>query len=801
MLGTWTLNASPQFRSSHSAPGTVAHPEFGKTPFDFTLKALVVDDVQATYRPDLIDPVTEEPLSGGATFTAKAYITPSTTDQGEEDDRRLVYKAEIFTNGGEINRIIYGETTLPGAGETTITVEWDGKGSGNSLPGGTEYGVAFTATYESNPSVTFENSGSYLFTITPGMGPGDLAPASANWIEIDPNPYIPYTADELQHTFDAEGDPAWWDDDGDGVPDRFPDHDNDLEPDFQAGDDPPGITIRANLSKSGYDLTQWELRILAEDGSVLHSYLEPDADNRFGWQDGYYEWPWSEIPSDLEPQELRVEIIPTRCRKTKADIQVLGQGTPEPLCGPHPALEGKVQFGEKEGVLEILDASTGAVIATSDPVPYPGAEDALLAALDVVGLGPTLELSASNDELIMKHRAVDKFIKVRYRVPKAKAGDKQFIEFKVRSTVSNPTGFTVNLPRKATEPSEVLFEETFTLTGSGSSGGRSIRISEPEGSSFSTFDYGSGKVRPGADPDAGYAEGDAQDGLEWERGEQGVKLGLAAALTPREKRSKGFRSKLPTTGDALRAGGFESLIFERVGTGIKAWTRVKNQAKRLYISGHGLSGGGIYVDEGSVYPELVGDGWKDSLQLVIIAGCSVLNIGNYNRWAGYDSESPGIDWKDAAKPGCVLLGYNATAPAANLKEAPPSDFIDTRILQRYRLQLPIQQGQYASGPEAHAMAWLVANASMETRLADDACAITDNYYYFIKCESKKGREPVIDPHQQNDDGAVSTERDIYRIHRDSWTLRGPSAWNSIPKMHKKLMRDLPNAAASQSERI
>lgn len=103
------------------------------------------------------------------------------------------------------------------------------------------------------------------------------------------------------------------------------------------------------------------------------------------------------------------------------------------------------------------------------------------------------------------------------------------------------------------------------------------------------------------------------------------------------------------------------------------------------------------------------------------------------------------------------------------------------------------------------MAWLVANASMEVRLADNACAITDQYYYFIRVLSRSiNGDRVTDPHNQNDYGARSKERGIWRVHRDHWDKLGPTDFKyMIPETAsgKKLMRSLPDAGPGEADRI
>jgi hypothetical protein len=368
VLGPWRVEGAPQFGDRNLLisleeqlliPGS---PRAGSTPFDFTLSGLIVKDVQAAYRPDTVDPASEQTFSAGAIFTGKASIVPF---GGNTSNYRLVYKAEIFANGApkqDVVRTIYGQTSSPGLGESTITVDWDGKGNnGQALPGDTIYGVSITAMLSNDAADTLlEDTTGFIFSTTPGVGPAGVAQASGLF-EITPNPYIPYTAEEQVHGFDEEGYPSWVDLDGDGEID-FPDHNNDGEPDYQAGDPPPGITIRANLSRAGYNLSGWQLNVYAEDGALLHRAEDLDAQGRFG-ESGEYEWTAADIPSDLEPQELRVEIIPTYCRQTTADLQVLARTEQE--CGPSAPVDGTVALGVP------VDVSLVRFGKTTSSGPYP----------------------------------------------------------------------------------------------------------------------------------------------------------------------------------------------------------------------------------------------------------------------------------------------------------------------------------------------------------------------------------------------------------------------------------------------
>ncbi|MEW6283832.1 MAG: hypothetical protein AB1758_34790, partial [Candidatus Eremiobacterota bacterium] len=254
--------------------------------------------------------------------------------------------------------------------------------------------------------------------------------------------------------------------------------------------------------------------------------------------------------------------------------------------------------------------------------------------------------------------------------------------------------------------------------------------------------------------------------------------------------------------------GYETITVTRPGVAT-AWTRLKNQAERLYVSSHGSKSGELIIQCSTGLcsypaPQTVGEHWKDNLRVVIVAGCSVFNIGNLNDWPSYKHLSPGKAWKDATNPNCVLLGYNATAPGVQLTEAYGAGHIDTRILERYHQYLPRQIELYGDNNEARAMAWLVANAAMEHRQSDDACAITSSNYYFIKFRSWRGKERLTDPHYIPELGNRNDDRAIYRVPRSLWDLDGEAAFKAErdkPNSAIRLMRVLGEAWAGQSEQI
>lgn len=115
----------------------------------------------------------------------------------------------------------------------------------------------------------------------------------------------------------------------------------------------------------------------------------------------------------------------------------------------------------------------------------------------------------------------------------------------------------------------------------------------------------------------------------------------------------------------FKAAGAEVLSVTYGGVR-SAKRQVMNQADYFYYSGHGNHRWGMVDD---FEPAVVADYWKRDLDCVIFAGCSVLDVNDYNNnflsptgeWDPDDhAASPGKLW--AATGPKVLLGYNYYAP-------------------------------------------------------------------------------------------------------------------------------------------
>ena len=105
--------------------------------------------------------------------------------------------------------------------------------------------------------------------------------------------------------------------------------------------------------------------------------------------------------------------------------------------------------------------------------------------------------------------------------------------------------------------------------------------------------------------------------------------------------------------------------------------------------------------------------WDRDLDVVIIAGCSVLDINDYNgNYSGAEhSFSPGYSWESTGPS--ILLGYAYVAPG-------DASGIPTRIVRSWRIN---------RNTRGDVDAWMSANANNR---AWNACAIVkgQKYVYF-----------------------------------------------------------------------
>jgi hypothetical protein len=112
---------------------------------------------------------------------------------------------------------------------------------------------------------------------------------------------------------------------------------------------------------------------------------------------------------------------------------------------------------------------------------------------------------------------------------------------------------------------------------------------------------------------------------------------------------------LPISKSFMKAGGLQSggISFPTLTTN----TWIEDQADFFYFSGHGHTDGTVEatLDERFGPGDVAGGEWKKDLEIVIFAGCSVLDIKN--------SVLPGQPGKLWAKTGpSFFLGYDGSAP-------------------------------------------------------------------------------------------------------------------------------------------
>ena len=791
-LGNWTARVSPpQTAIQNDEDGNPTLVDV--TPLmDFEIRGLTVDEVSYTPNPDDAD---GNPQPGGKIMAEVELLRQGAPEAQESGG--LAWTAEVWDSTRDLRVArVYGAKDGFDGNKMTIESDWNGIGTDAVVRPDSIYEVRVWAVVVDSNDLRLDNpSANSGFLATPSFfGLDNIEPE----ITVFPNPYVPF--DDSIAVINEDGDLVWPDEDGDGEPDFFPDFDNDGGPDYEP-DEGPSISISTSLRRGGYTVGDWKVDVFPEDADLTDTTLTPLFTKSGTGED--VEAIWSRPPANLEPQILQVRLEYERCpdetiktdyhsqfgfRARESGIRAQEGEEESPVCGA--VAMGELTFGDfEDGILEIRDAGSDELLASSEVEPYTGASDPIASLFAMAG---SVILSASNDSVLLKRPGKPLGIKISFITEKT---DKSEIEVKISSTFSNKNSFRVSLGNPISTATKTQFSKFLSL--SDTSGPDSIKITSPVSDSFTTLDVSSQFLRGNS-----YSDGNAQDGLEWES-QTGTKLGFGGDLTPQEKNSNSYRrEKTPPSLNAFKAAGFEDLLVEHGKA--KAWARVKNQAERVYISGHGLTSGEIFTASGGgATPAKIADQWKDNIKLAIIAGCSVSNIGNFNGWEN-SGASVGESWKNTLSANSVILGYNATAPFADIKEPPGSLYADTRVLIRYRGQL-VNLGNTYSGDELKAMAWCVANASMEVRIADDACAITDNHYYFIRLKSfnTETGERTRDSHDQNYTNRRSTERAVVRVHRSQWSKVGEGGLDAMPDgpQGKQVMRTFPDAVQGQADRI
>ena len=164
----------------------------------------------------------------------------------------------------------------------------------------------------------------------------------------------------------------------------------------------------------------------------------------------------------------------------------------------------------------------------------------------------------------------------------------------------------------------------------------------------------------------------------------------------------------------LKAAGCEIITVSYAGVD-SCRRQIMNQADVLYYSGHGLHRFAL-LDE-DYGPSAFSGRWNKDLDCLVVSGCSILDINDYNNSFALDPEdhvaSPGKLW-EAVGPN-VMLGYNYYAPA-------DEGGASARIVRTWLM---------LRSPLGDVDAWMQANAN---NVAWNACAIIKNqkYVYFKK---------------------------------------------------------------------
>lgn len=207
------------------------------------------------------------------------------------------------------------------------------------------------------------------------------------------------------------------------------------------------------------------------------------------------------------------------------------------------------------------------------------------------------------------------------------------------------------------------------------------------------------------------------DGEAFDSGASGERRGQA-----REKENEDLQSDpalSPIDKSFMIAGGVELITAEIQGAESEK-RQIENQADVLYFSGHGsIASGNLQILPGIIGTHLSASEvtWDKDLDVVIIAGCSVLGIGDFryksfsfasrifnygNLHSAGQIHSPGEEWENVG-PG-YLLGYAWAAPLDNQGAV--------TVVNRYT--------SHGGNPIA---AWGHANDPSVTPTASNACAI------------------------------------------------------------------------------
>ena len=170
----------------------------------------------------------------------------------------------------------------------------------------------------------------------------------------------------------------------------------------------------------------------------------------------------------------------------------------------------------------------------------------------------------------------------------------------------------------------------------------------------------------------------------------------------------------------FKAAGCEIVVAE-YGLVVSLKRQVMNQADYFYFSGHGSHATGAV--QGGFTPSMATQYWGRDLECAIFAGCSVLDVNDYNgNYSGTPehTSSPGSQWANI-KGLKFILGYAYTAP------------LDTQGADRIANAWVANRGSMDD-----VSAWMKAN---DNRNGRNACAIQridDSYVRYSYFKKEKG---------------------------------------------------------------
>ncbi len=179
----------------------------------------------------------------------------------------------------------------------------------------------------------------------------------------------------------------------------------------------------------------------------------------------------------------------------------------------------------------------------------------------------------------------------------------------------------------------------------------------------------------------------------------------------------------------FKAAGCE-IVCANYGDAASEKRQIMNQADCIYFSGHGRHSDGSLQGmpgEARLTPSLVSTYWNRDLKCIILAGCSVLDINDYNgKYSGtseHDS-SPGKLWAAVDGPES-FLGYAYKAP------------LDTQGADRIARHWVSLRNTMTDVD-----AWMTANDNSNGR---NACAIDNsrNFHYFRKVFWKTYKRIIV----------------------------------------------------------